>query len=317
MRPQIETRQLQHVATLARLGNFHRAAEALFITQPALTKSIRKLEEQLEVTLFDRAPDLVRPTEHCQVLIEHAQRIFDELDQVSDRLAELVSKPVNRVKVGCGPIIGAWGLHEAVTEMHTAYSDVRFSLVFGSAAELATQLRTRELHVMIADVEVMESDKDVDIEPLPRENFVFACNSGHPLVEKGVVDGADLLRYKLALPEPMLRAAGYFGQFLPEGWHLEEFIEQASGLRCENYHLLLDILVSTHFLSIGPPSVFKPYFDRGQLVPLEARVAHRVRSRPGIVRLKGRTLPAAVATFCEALQSTARRKVAESGSSAD
>lgn len=312
MRPHIETRQLLHLATLARLGNFHRAAEALFITQPALTKSIRKLEEQLGVSLFDRAPDLVRPTEHCQVLIEHAHRVFDELDQASDRLAALSSKPVNRVRVGCGPIIGAWGLQEAISEMHAAYPEVRFSLSFGNAAELAKQLRTRELHVMIADVEVMEADRDVEISPLPREEFVFVCSSEHPLVAKGFVEGEDLLRYKLAFPEPMRRAAGYFTQFLPEGWHLDDFVEHASGLRCENYHLLLELLASTRFLSVGPPSVFQGHIDRGQLATLTARVEQRIESRPGIVRLKDRTLPAAVDIFCEALRQTARRKVEES-----
>lgn len=309
MRHPIETRQLQHVAALARCGNFHRAAEALFITQPALTKSIRKLEQQLGMALFDRDPDRVRPTEHCLVLLEHGQRIFDELDQVGNRLAELSAQPLSRVMVGCGPIIGGWGLQQAITQMHAAYPAVRFSIQFGNAADLAQQLRARQLHIMVADTEALEGDRDVEIASLPTEEFVFTCHAGHPLAEKGVVGGEELLRYKMALPGLVPRAKPWLGQFMPPGWHLDAFIDHIVGVTSDNYHLLLDLLVSTDYLSIGPRSVFQRQFDEGRLVPLASRVTQGIASRPGIVRLRGRTLPEAITTFCEALQDTAEQLV--------
>ncbi|MBN7796779.1 LysR family transcriptional regulator [Parahaliea mediterranea] len=308
-RQTIETRQLQHVATLARCGNFHRAAEALFITQPALTKSIRKLEQQLGVALFDRDPDLVRPTEHCLVLLEHGRRIFDELDQVGNRLAELSAQPLSRVMVGCGPIIGGWGLQEAITQMHAAYPAVRFSIQFGNAADLAQQLRARQLHVMVADTEALEGDLDVDIAPLPTEEFVFTCRTGHPLARAGVVESPDLLHYKMALPGLVPRAKPWLGQFMPEGWHIDAFVDQIVGVTSDNYHLLLDLLVTTDYLSIGPRSVFQRLFDQGRLMPLASEAADAIASRPGIVRLRGRTLPEAITTFCDALQDTAERLV--------
>ncbi len=300
-----ETRQLLHIAALARHGNFHRAAESLHITQPALTKSVRKLEAQLDVLLFDRGPEAVRPTEHCLVLLEHAERIFDELDQAGNRLAELSSRPLSRIQVGCGPILGAWGLHHAVAEMHREYPEVRFNVVFGRAADLAAQLRDRSLHILIGDTEPLEGDRDVLIDPLPSEEFRFVARADHPLVGCRHIEGAQLLQYKLALPGMVGRAVPYLAQFMPDGWHVDEFIEQAIGFRSDNYHLLLDLISSTDYLSIGPLSVFQRGIEEGRFTLLDAEPDERIFSRPGIVRLRDRTLPGAIDTFCEALHRTA------------
>ncbi|GAB3269926.1 LysR family transcriptional regulator [Parahaliea aestuarii] len=305
MHHNLETRQLLHLAALARHGNFHRAADSLFITQPALTKSIRKLEDQLQVLLFDRAPDTVRPTEHCLVLLEHAERIFDELDQAGNRLAELSSRPLSRIQIGCGPILGAWGLHKAVAEMHREHPEVRFNIVFGRAADLAPRLRDRSLHVLIGDTEPLEGDRDVIIEALPSEEFCFVCRTGHPLLKSSGAVEPDLLHYKLALPGLVGRAAPFLAQFMPEGWHLEEFIEQVVGVRSDNYHLLLDLIASTDYLSVGTESVFRRSIEEGKLQLLPVSFTRPIRSQPGIVRLRDRTLPGAIDTFCAELRRTA------------
>lgn len=305
MKKKIEIRQLQNLAILAKTGNFHRAADQLCISQPALTKNIRKLEEQLDVLLFDRAPDQIRPTEHCLVLLEHAEKIFDELDQAGDRLAELVGRPMGRIHIGCGPIIGAWGLREVLVETHAKYPDVRFTVRFDDSGALASQLRSRQLHVMIADTEVLENDRDVQLDALPAEEFIVVCNASHPLMGKGSVNGHDLLKYKVALPNTLPRSYAYFAQCMPDGWAVEDFVDQIVGMQCDNYRLMLDLVASTSYLSVGIRSLFQDYFDRGEMVPLTLQVEQPLFSRPGIVTLKQRTLPDAVSFFCEALKARA------------
>lgn len=78
----IKTEQLQLILTLAKAGSFHKAAEVLYISQPALSNSLKKLEGELDVTLFERHPTGVKPTEIGQKILPLAKSIVNDLNTI-------------------------------------------------------------------------------------------------------------------------------------------------------------------------------------------------------------------------------------------
>ena len=75
----LETKHLEAILVLAQTGSFHKAAAALYISQPALSTALKKLEDQLGVTLFERNSSGVKPTPLCQSLLPLAKKIMEEL----------------------------------------------------------------------------------------------------------------------------------------------------------------------------------------------------------------------------------------------
>ena len=74
--------ELRYVVAVAQERNFHRAAERCFVSQPALSLAIRKLEDELGVRLFERARNSVRPTEIGARIVEQSQRVIEEAGRI-------------------------------------------------------------------------------------------------------------------------------------------------------------------------------------------------------------------------------------------
>ncbi len=84
----LETKHLEAILVLAQTGSFHKAAAALYISQPALSTALKKLEDQLGVTLFERNSSGVKPTPLCQSLLPLAKKIMEDLNQFTMRCSE-------------------------------------------------------------------------------------------------------------------------------------------------------------------------------------------------------------------------------------
>ena len=109
---------LRYLVTLARERHFRRAAELCFITQPALSLSIRKLEDELGVTVFERLRNDITITPIGQRLIEQAQRVLDEANQLT-ALANAAQDPLQGVlRLGVIHTVGPYLLPELIPALH-------------------------------------------------------------------------------------------------------------------------------------------------------------------------------------------------------
>ena len=191
--PLIDTRQLRYVAMLVKHRNFRRAADALFITQPALTKSIRNLEDLLGVPLFDRQPNDVNPTAYCDVFMEHATQVFVELGEIHHKLDLMSNLQRGKLKLGSGPIVAQAIVSEAVSRLVCENPELNIQITIDSWHELTRLLRQGDIHLFIADVEDLMDQPDLLIEKLPSGKSTFACRPGHPLATAGMLSPEDLL----------------------------------------------------------------------------------------------------------------------------
>lgn len=299
--PLIDTRQLRYVAMLVKHRNFRRAADALFITQPALTKSIRNLEDLLGVPLFDRQPNDVNPTAYCDVFMEHATQVFVELGEIHHKLDLMSNLQRGKLKLGSGPIVAQAIVSEAVSRLVCENPELNIQITIDSWHELTRLLRQGDIHLFIADVEDLMDQPDLLIEKLPSGKSTFACRPGHPLATAGMLSPEDLLQYPLAIPALPQRYVSWFMESAPKGIDPEEYYDKVCRITCENYAVLRTITRKTNYITSGPKMLFQEDLDNGLLVQLNLEGFSALDTCAGIVSLKNRTLPPSGKALIECL----------------
>lgn len=210
----IELRLLRQFVTLVELGGFGRAAAALHLSQPTLSRNIQALERQLGTEVVSRAPTGVVPTDFGQVLLQRARgllQLADELDRDVLRASALQS---GHVGVGAGPYPAETIFVAALTRFVVAHPLVKVRLHVRAWDELLLRLRGREVDFFVAEISTFEREADLEIEPLSEHPLHFVARSGHPLAGRANVSVRDAVAYPMVtmsrvpprILEPMLAA---------------------------------------------------------------------------------------------------------------
>lgn len=299
--PLIDIRQLRYVVMLVKHRNFRRAADALFITQPALTKSIRNLEELLGVTLFDREPNDVNPTAYCDVLMEHATQVFVELDEIYHKLDLMAKLQRGELKLGCGPIVAQTLVPDVVSALVGEHPELNICITVDSWHVLTRLLRQGDIHLFIADIEELMDQPDLIIEKLPTGKNIFVCRPQHPHAPVGILTPEDLLEYPLVLTSLPRRYVRWFMENAPEGMAPEAYYKSILRIRCENFEVLRNITRRTNYITCGPEILFREDMDSGRLVKLDFEGFSTLNTSVGVVYLKNRTLPPSGRALIECL----------------
>lgn len=188
--------QLRHLIALADSGSFSRSAQATFVTQPALSRSIRALEGELGQPLFDRVGRRAELTAFGRDVLERARAIVSEADELAASGSRSREGASGRIAIGFGS--GPAALLTTPLLLHLAKQHPRLRVELGSGGiELLTQaLRQRTLDALVFEVHAVAPATDLKVEPLVVLPGAFLCRHGHPLLcQRKAVRFGDLLRY--------------------------------------------------------------------------------------------------------------------------
>jgi DNA-binding transcriptional LysR family regulator len=179
-----ELRHLRYVVAVADHVSLGRAAEALGMTQPALTRSVQLLEHQVGVPLFTRSRSGVVPTDEGRLFVERARevvRIADELAQDSRRSQLTSGFPVG---VGAGPYPTETIVPDALGAFAATHPLSRVRVVTRDWEDLLRRLRAREIDFAVMETSTLLDEHDLDVESLPTHSVFFVARRGHPLADQ-------------------------------------------------------------------------------------------------------------------------------------
>jgi DNA-binding transcriptional LysR family regulator len=145
----LDPRRLLTFREVARRGSFSRAAEALSLTQPAVSQQVAALERQLGARLLERGPGGPAPTEAGAVLLDHANVIADRLAQADAQLAEMVGAERETLRVGAFPSALGSIVPAAIAALHDQRPEVQVEAAEGSAEANGALVAAGELHVAV------------------------------------------------------------------------------------------------------------------------------------------------------------------------
>jgi DNA-binding transcriptional LysR family regulator len=209
-----ELRQLRHLLAVAEHGSFGRAAAALGMTQPALSRSVKLLERAVGSALFERSTQGVTPTDDGRLLIGRARELVRAADEVDRAFVRRSGPGAGLVVVGAGPYPAETIVPAAVARFAAAHPQVRVRVVQREWDDLLRMLRAREVDFFVGEFSTFEGEPDVDIEPLAPHQVYFVARRGHPLRRKAAVAAEHtfdypfvaLSRHPPRVLEPMLAA---------------------------------------------------------------------------------------------------------------
>jgi len=187
------SRVLRNFLSVAEAGNITTAADNLSVSQPALTKSIQKLEAEVGSKLFTRVSKGVQLTKAGEILLHHARIMDNEYRHAQERLGELSGAKRASLRIGAGPIWLVKILPPVVAQFQKSHPDVRVSLSGGVIDTLVPELISGDLDLICMSLDFPDRAELTKI-PLFNIDHVVVVNEAHPLASKRGVTAEDLSR---------------------------------------------------------------------------------------------------------------------------
>nr|WP_284502765.1 MULTISPECIES: LysR family transcriptional regulator [unclassified Caballeronia] len=279
---------MQAFRAVVELGSFRKAAEAVNISQPALSRRIDKLEEALGVRLFERTTRSVTLTTVGRAFAPSAEQLLDDLDVALLGIRDVSSSRLGHVTIACVPSVAYYFLPSAVASFHRRFPRIRVKLLDASANEVLSAVISGEADFGVSFMGSQESE--VDFKVLLQEQFVAACRRDHPLARKKRVTWNELYEHEYVSVDKTS------GNRLLLDQALSAVSPRAPSV-CETRHVTTMLgLVEAGLGVAAVPSMAMPGRNHHILtsVPLIDPV---VKRRVGIVRRRGRTLTPAAQEF--------------------
>lgn len=295
-----DLRQLRHFVALAEHGHFARAAEAVHLSQPALTRSIQALENHLDCTLVNRHSRGISLTAHGQLVLEHARRLLAGSRALDNAVSQLSNLEAGELRLGAGPYPAARLVPQAVGRLLQRYPKVRVRLDIANWLELRDALLDTTIELFVADIRELQGEPQLHIEPLHSHAGVLFCRPSHPLLERRDLQLADLLEFPLAgtqLPQEVARSlSAASGR------------EQPLSIQCDNFLVLKRLVADSDVLSMAPWDVIADEVAAGQLslLPLAPKSLQQ-RSAYGLVSRAGHSLSPAAQAVVEEIRQVDRQ----------
>lgn len=159
--------------------SFSKAAEDLFLSQPAVSSHIRNLENEFGTKLIYRSSKHVELTPAGEVLYEQAGRIINQYQETKDKINQIQSVVAGDLRIGASFTIGEYILPQLVSLMATMYPNLNISVTIGNTEEIVQGLRQNRLDIALVEGKI--SGKDFILEPFMEDEMVLIAPLGHSL----------------------------------------------------------------------------------------------------------------------------------------
>jgi LysR family transcriptional regulator, regulator for genes of the gallate degradation pathway len=214
----MDIEQLRSFLAVVETGSISTAAHSLGIKQPALSKSIRRLEKQLGVELFVRKPRGVTPTDYGETLLHFALAMDSNYRSALRRIAALSDARSGELVIGAG---GTWleeQLPLAIARLVTERPAARILVITHSPETMLKQLLDGELDLLLAPLRAADIDRDeLFTEALLVGDLVVMGRIGHPLAARSDVSLRLLAEARWALPRGAYIRERFDGMFVQQG----------------------------------------------------------------------------------------------------
>ena len=193
----LDFRHLQALVTVARLNSFTRAAKVLHLSQPALTKQVRQLEETLGVRLFDRNTRTVALTRVGREIRPTVDRLLREIEELVFHTREVAAKNRGIVRVAALPSLCSTILPTALARFRAIHPGISVSLHDVVAERVVSMVKAEEVDFGVGTMR--GKDPDIRFSELLSDRMVAGFPAGHPLQQRKVVPLRQLVQFPLVL----------------------------------------------------------------------------------------------------------------------
>jgi DNA-binding transcriptional LysR family regulator len=202
----IEVRQLRHIIALDRNGNFKRAAESVFLSQPALSLSIKAAETWFGQKLFERGSRKIIPTPFGEVVIKMAERVLADIELTHQHVNQISSFESSLLRIGLSPIFNSLLGNKLASELISRYPKNKYHFIPGTWETQVSSIKENKLDLAMEVFAVdpnnlFYEDASLKFIELEIPGLVYYCRAGHPITLLNKINGPDILDYPWAIQQ--------------------------------------------------------------------------------------------------------------------
>jgi LysR family transcriptional regulator, low CO2-responsive transcriptional regulator len=305
MNQPLDSRQLRAFVTLARTGSFTLAAKELFLSQSAVSHSMKALENDVGCRLFDRVGKKVSLTLAGEQLLQYAEKILQEMTSARDSLENLGKWGRSRLRLGASTTACQYVLPSVLREFKESFPDCIVTIEPGDSPALVELVRNHRVDLAVTLEPKL--DEQLAFHPLFDDELMFLVSPLHPWAVKGQVNRAEIAKQNYILYNRNSYTFSVVDEyFAQEGFELKTFMQLGS----------MEAIKELVKLGLGV-SVLAPWIAQKELLerslvalPLGRR---KLKRTWGVLHWKSRHLSLAEQTFlglCESVTEELSRKIA-------
>ena len=230
--------QLRHLLSLAQTGSFSLSASAMFLTQPALSRSIRALEVELGQRLFDRVGRRSEVTPFGREAVERARALVQAADDLSESGAQMAAGSVGTLRIGLGSGPGAMLMTPLLMHVAQHHPRLRLEVARGRTDLLVRGLRERTIDALVVDARSLAPAADLVATETYEMRGAILCRPGHPLLRQRRSVRFDQLQ---AFPIASTPLSDEVARMLIERYGPQAHPDRCVTLRCEEIPSLVEL----------------------------------------------------------------------------
>jgi DNA-binding transcriptional LysR family regulator len=217
----VDQRQIERFIDVAETGSLSRSSRRMHVSQPALSKSLRTLEDQVGAQLLNRGPRGVRLTEFGTVFYQRARSIAAEFRRAAEELGNLRGSTAGAIAIGVTPGPGVLDrvVPKAVSRVARRRPGLKVQIRSGTLSELLPALNAGDLDVLFTVLDERVAGPDLHCRKVFDDHFALVARPAHPLFARRRIALRDLLAYRWALLEDAVPL-----------WHVLEGIASELGI---------------------------------------------------------------------------------------
>lgn len=258
--------QLRHFLELANTGSFSQSAVKLHLSQPALSRSIKSLEDELGHPLFDRVGRKSELTAFGNHVYAHARELVDRANNLKQSGHQLLSGQTGKVRLGLGSGPGALLMTPLLAHVATEFPKAHLDIARGATTLLVQALRDRQLDALVLDIRSLNPSSDLVVDSLCEMPGAFMCRKGHPLSKARQVTLARLKEYPVA-STPL---SDEVARILVDRYGPDAHPDVLVNLRCEEISSLLEVVRTTDAVMVAVRSLAPDFVALKMLPELNA-----------------------------------------------
>lgn len=186
--------------TVAKRLNFTKASEELYITQPAVTKHIKEIENYFKVRLFDRNGTKIKLTPAGEMLMQYSEQLFSVYQNLEFDMNAFNQHKSGTLRIGASTTAAQYLLPPVLASFHHKFEAVKVQLITGNTEQIETALQNKTIDMGI--IEGKSKNTIFKYTPFVKDELVLVAKTGHPLSKKSSVRPEDLLKYAFLMREP-------------------------------------------------------------------------------------------------------------------
>ncbi|WP_039044071.1 LysR family transcriptional regulator [Sporosarcina sp. ZBG7A] len=242
--------------------SFSKAAQELYMTQPAVSQAISKLEKELDILLFHRTSKGVVLTNEGELLNEHIKSALGIINAAEDKLLEFKSLKTGQLRIGVGDTISRYFLLPYLEKFHKGYPGIKLNILNGTTTEICDLIKSGKVDIGVCNLPINE--ENLQVIPCKEIQDIFVCGEKYKTLTEQPVSFEYLMRMPLIFLEKKSNSRLFVEHFFEKkGFQFSPVFELGS------FDLVLEFAKINLGISCVIKEFSKKYLESGELYEIQ------------------------------------------------